>query len=221
MRTGMVCLLTVLVAMANYASAVAAESAEPQECPRHMPPQRLAERLAEPERTMRLQTAEMMHEQQLELLEGTLGNNADWQSDFLTGVAFALEEYWTLELSYPENFEQLQASGYLAAGWAANGYQVCDFDGSVVDPALKQLVYVPLPLPLTQLKGIPGVKGCTEIRRCFYAYSLLIPGEAANLWAIESGLETSWIEQYVERGCVEIMHVNKESPGTSGCSICH
>ena len=184
-----------------------------------MEPQHLAKQMAEPERTIHLNAAQVMHDEQESLLGHVKENPDKWQENFITGIAFALEEYWMLELSYPQEYEQLATSGYLLEGWAEGGYVVSCYDDFAYDENLKQLIYVPLPIGLAQLKRVPGMH-CAFSRRCFFAYSLIIPEQANETWNGVESLHTHWIEPFLARGFLEVMHVNKEQPGMSGCSMC-
>lgn len=190
------------------------------ELPLRMNPQRLAERIEEPERSLYEDAADLMHKQQEKTLEDMDSRAENWQEEFLVGVAFALEEYWMRELSYPQDWEQFESSGYLLEGWKEAGYAISGYDEFHYEDGNRQLVYIPLPIGLAELKRVPGMH-CAFSRRCFYAYSLLIPEQAASIWMEPSSMHTRWIDPFLCRGFREVMHVNKNEPGMSGCSLCN
>jgi len=211
--------LTVLSFLSIFSSVAHSQSSEVVDLPLQKLPLYLAERLPEPERSIRFTTADLLHEQQELVLRQAIDNLDNWQSSFLAGVALALEEYWTLELSYPGDFSQLADSEYLLDGWGKSGFQVKGFDNTSMEGVKQLLVYVPQPVGLASLKPVPGM-GCAGARRCFETYSLLIPKQNAELWGVFESINTYWIGPFLDRDFIEVMHVSKIDPGMSGCSLC-
>lgn len=143
-----------------------------------------------------------------------------WREMLIIGCMLALEEYYELELSYPQYTRQLTDSGCWMSEWADYDLEIGDFSPEYPSYPERMLVYLPQPLGLTKLKPTPG-RGCAYYRRCFEEYLLAVSSSHADSWLEGNDpLHTYWMEPFLEFGVVELAHLDKENPGATKCATC-
>ncbi|GEM_PF-3444976 len=220
-------LLALLVVVAAVCPTYAATGSETESRPLLPTPIGRAYALAEPERTRRLELAESLHESQLLELASVL-NNADatlnigssWRNHCLAGLALALEEYFAIELSYPDSVEHLRSSGILLDGWRLAGIYADDFDTRCASCSNRCLTYVPQPLGLGTLVDTPG-RGCGYRTLALLEYSLCIPFDYMGQWdRSTTGASSEWFMPFRDYGIVELLHVDQVEPVISSCADC-
>lgn len=139
-----------------------------------------------------------------------------WRCHFIVGLAFALEEYYQMELSFPDSVAHLEESGYLLNGWGETGLSLVDFTTDSENRNEWTVIYVPQPVGLVTLIRIPR-QGCIRMR-CYTQYSLLVPGKHLRSWqAGASSPRTWWLDPFLEFDVKEITHFNHNDPGWSRC----
>lgn len=173
--------------------------------------------LAQPARSVHLALAEAMHQAQEKQLAAAQEDGI-WRCHFIMGLAFALEEYYQMELSFPENVTQLEESGYLLDAWGESGMSAVDFTRESAEFNEWTLIYVPQPVGLVSLIRGPGRAGCVRMR-CYTEYSLLVPDKHLSLWKGGGQLpRTWWLKPFLEFAVREITHLNHTDPGGSRCA---
>lgn len=223
-----VCPLSLIIALVMPCVSRASESEIKDEMsPLRPAPERRASMLPDPDRAMRLELALILHKaQELELKElqhnvdVTMDVNSGWRSHFIMGLGFALEEYYQMELSYPDCVKQLTTSGYLIPEWENLYLYVYDFNSPFNNLSDKDIIYIPQPFGLVKLINVPG-KSCAYRMRCYLEYSLCVPDCFTSYWINDSNnLCTEWMSSFQKFGVTEIMHVNNTKPELSTCSLC-
>jgi len=196
-----------------------ASSVEAAEHPSPPSPEKRAESLQEPLRTVHLSLAQSLHDSQVQEWDGVATEEQGWREKALAGVALALEEYYVMELSYPESVHQLLDSGYLDAA-APTKVELLDFtpDASRADDLT--LIYIPQPIGRTTLITAPG-KGCGDTLRSYREYCLAVPEAHIQVWIGDGKLRnTNWMEPFYNFGVHDILRINQENPGASSCASC-
>jgi len=214
LRIGVVAVLA-LAALANRAS-----SAENTEHPLRPTPEKRAENFQEPMRTVHLSLARALHDSQVQEWgkagadDPGLSRNA-----LLVAVALALEEYYVMELSYPESVQQLLNSGYLDKARPV-GLELVDFSTDAAQANDLTLVYIPQPIGRTALISVPGA-GCGVAMRSYREYSLAVPTAHVKKWVGEKKLKgTNWLRPFYDLGVHDILLVNQVDPGATSCAGC-
>ncbi len=172
-----------------------------------------AEHLKQPAQNVYLALAKAMHEAQEKQLAEAKADGV-WRCHFILGLAFALEEYYQLELSFPDCVSHLEESGYLLEGWREAGMALVAFTADSADCNEWTLIYVPQPVGLASIIKVPG--RINVPMRSYTEYSLLVPQEQLSLWKpAGSPPRTWWIRPFWGLNVAEIAHFSKAGPGVS------
>jgi len=148
-------LLPLILSAALGASVSVASAAESTEHPLRPTPERRALSLEEPVRTVHLSEAAVLHILQLQEWGAASASKQESRQRSLMAVAMALEEYYVMELSYPESAQQLLDSGYLDAAHPAT-VQLVDFTPEAAQANDLTLVYIPQPVGRTVMISATG-----------------------------------------------------------------
>ncbi len=179
-----------------------------------VPIQRAGE-LDQPARAVHLALAKAMHENQEKQLAAAKADGV-WRCHFILGLAFALEEYYQMELSFPDCVSQLEESGYLLEGWREAGLAIADFTADSANCSEWTLIYVPQPIGLASLIRIPG-SSCVSMRS-YSEYSLLVPEKHYPLWkAGAASPHTWWLKPFLAFKVREITYFNQIDQRLSRC----
>ena len=180
--------------------------------------QRLFKYLDNTQMSQQLETAEYLHRTQLTLLEGVTAGNEDRHRTFVEAVRLALDEYYALELSFPQHVEKLVETGCLLDEWSSLGLIVENYSYSLVSAESNSLVYIPQPIGLAQLRPIPGL-GCTFNRRCFDEYCLALRQDQLETWNISVMDSVSWMKPFNELNFTEVVHTLVDNPLETHCKL--
>lgn len=220
-------LILAVLLLGDSISSAAQQDAGDGASPMRPNPEGRALELPDTECAMRADIAILLHEaQEHEVralrhnIDAAININSGWRRHFLTGLALALEEYYQMELSYPDCTEQLVESGYLLADWSRLGLHICDFDSKRIVSRDKELIYVPQPIGLVTLIEVPG-RSCAHRMRCYLEYSFAVPDCFTSNWGTgDVGLCTDWMTPFCEFEITEILHVSQTRPEIPTCSTC-
>ena len=178
-------------------------------------PVQRARELAEPARSVHLALAEAMHEAQKKQLAAAQEDGV-WRCHFIMGLAFALEEYYQMELSFPENMSQLEESGYLLDAWGQPGMTVVDFTKESTELNEWTLIYVPEPVGMASLIRVPG-RSCIRMRS-YRQYCLLVPSQHFSTWSSDTPIPyPTWLSPFLDLGLRDIAHFNETDGALSRC----
>lgn len=217
-------IVVVLLLESFFVIAASPATSAPQLYPLRPLPVARANDLEGAERTLHLALGAALHDaQEAELVEArsAIADPADRQAHFLAGLMLALEEYYQMELSYPDSVKLLLDSGYYCEEWNTTGINLVDFcQDRVYSSVQLTLVYVPQPIGSVDIIRVPG-GGCSQTMRSYGVYSILAPeDQSANWELLQAPPGKTWVSEFLELGYRELIYMDQKSPGNTRCPSC-